>query len=385
MDLKEASSILQLSKEDKERRQAEEGARKVEEARQKLVSELSTKLAQTPQNISNLEAILLKTYNEFVHTDEKAEQYAKVMGVEWTRTIKDTTTRQLVERIQGNLQETVSRINGVKLDEDMSLEDAQKVASGVLERVDGVSYAIEVTKSFQEIVELNEKQREEEMKRKVYDRVQTVIREAKVQKYTVEKERIQGESIGFLGRLLGKEELKGKRLENLDLKIKLAQRNILPENDEYSVRQMLVDMHICANTELGGEFTPEMQELYQAIMNTYGEKSKDIFSERNIRRLISQRQASNQTTAELPVVRGNRPRIFGKTKAQTDMVELENKSLRQKLLRLRTTNSLRTGRGQQSQEPDAISLLEKRLKGIVVNTQERDRKVDLEITLDLWA
>ena len=328
MDLKEASSILQLSKEDKERRQAEEGARKVEEARQKLVSELSTKLAQTPQNISNLEAILLKTYNEFVHTDEKAEQYAKVMGVEWTRTIKDTTTRQLVERIQGNLQETVSRINGVKLDEDMSLEDAQKVASGVLERVDGVSYAIEVTKSFQEIVELNEKQREEEMKRKVYDRVQTVIREAKVQKYTVEKERIQGESIGFLGRLLGKEELKGKRLENLDLKIKLAQRNILPENDEYSVRQMLVDMHICANTELGGEFTPEMQELYQAIMNTYGEKSKDIFSERNIRRLISQRQASNQTTAELPVVRGNRPRIFGKTKAQTDMVELENKSLK---------------------------------------------------------
>ena len=159
---------------------------------------------------------------------------------------------------------------------------------------------------------------------------------------------------------------------------------MLPENDEYSIRQMLVDMHICASTELGGEFTPEMQELYQAIMDTYGEKNKDIFSERNIRRLVSQRQASNQTTAELPVVRGNRPRIFGKTKAQSNMVELENQGLKQKLLRLRTTNSLRTGRVQQSQEPDAISLLEQRLKGIAVNTQERDRQVNLEDTLDLW-
>ena len=66
------------------------------------------------------------------------------------------------------------------------------------------------------------------------------------------------------------------------------------------------------------------------------------------------------------------------------MVELENQGLKQKLLRLRTTNSLRTGRVQQSQEPDAISLLEQRLKGIAVNTQERDRQVNLEDTLDLW-
>ena len=66
------------------------------------------------------------------------------------------------------------------------------------------------------------------------------------------------------------------------------------------------------------------------------------------------------------------------------MVELENQGLKQKLLRLRTSNSLRTGRVKQAQEPDAISLLEQRLKGIAVNTQERDRQVNLEDTLDLW-
>ncbi|MCI9246766.1 MAG: hypothetical protein HFJ30_06570 [Clostridia bacterium] len=381
MEIDQAHEVV---KEDKERRQAEQEAREAEEARQKLVSELSTKLVQTPQNASNLEGTLLKTYNEFVHTDEKAKGLAKQLGIEYTRTIKSTNARQLVEQIQTNLQETVSKTNGVNLDEKASIEEAQKIASEVLERVDGVSYAVEVAQSLPELVDLNKKQVEEEIKRRVYDRVQSVIQQARVQSYTAEKENIQGESIGFLGKLFGKEQLREKRLENLDLKIELAQRNVLPENDEYSIRQMLVDMHICASTELGGEFTPEMQELYQAIMDTYGEKNKDILSERNVRRLVSQRQASNQATAELPVVRGNRPRIFGKTKAQSNMVELENQGLKQKLLRLRTTNSLRTGRVKQAQEPDAISLLEQRLKGIAVNTQERDRQVNLEDTLDLW-
>lgn len=381
MEIDKAHEVIN---EDRERRQAEQEAREAEEARQKLVSELSTKLVQTPQNASNLEATLLKTYNDFVHTDEKAKGLAKQLGIEYTRTIKNTNARQLVEQIQANLQETVSRINGVKLDENASLEEAQKIANEVLERVDGVSYGVEVAQSLPELVDLNKKQVEEEIKRSVYDRVQTVIQQARVQKYTAEKESIQGESIGFLGKLFGKEQLREKRLENLDLKIELAQRSVLPKNDEYSIRQMLVDMHICASTELGGKFTPKMQELYQAIMDTYGEKNKDILSERNIRRLVSQRQASNQTTAELPIVRGNRPRIFGKTKAQANIVELENQGLKQKLLRLRTTNSLRTGRVQQSQELDAINLLEQRLKGIVVNTQERDRQVDLETTFDLW-
>lgn len=381
MEIDQAHEVV---KEDKERRQAEQEAREAEEARQKLVSELSTKLARNPQNTSSLEATILNTYDVFVHTDEKAKGLAKQLGIEYTRTIKSTNARQLVEQIQANLQETVSKTNGVNLDENASIEEAQKIASEVLERVDGVSYAVEVAQSLPELVDLNKKQVEEEIKRRVYDRVQTVIQQARVQKYTAEKENIQGESIGFLGRLFGKEQLREKRLENLNLKIELAQRAVLPENDKYSIRQMLVDMHICASAELGGEFTPEMQELYQAIMNTYGEKNKDKLSERNIRRLVSQRQAANQSTAELPVVQGNRPRIFGKTKAQTNMVELENQGLKQKLLRLRTSNSLRTGRIQQSQEADAISLLEQKLKGIAVNTKERDKELNLEDTLELW-
>lgn len=394
MEIDQAHEVI---KEDRERRKAEREARETEElarkeaaekeeARQKLVSELSTKLAQTPQNASGLEEALLKTYDDFVHTDAKAKELTEALGIEWTKTIKNTTAKQFIEQIQANLQEAVSRIDGVTVDANTALEDAQKTASEVLAKLDGVSYGLEIAKSFPELVSLNKRQIEDEIKKLTYDRVQAVLQEARIQKYTAEKERIQGESVGFLGRLFGKEQLREKRLENMDLKIKLVQRSIAPERDTYSIRQMLVEMHICANTELGGKFTPEMQEIYQAIMNTYGAKNKDRLSERNIKQLVSerQRQASNQTTAELPVVQGNRPRIFGKTKAETNMVELENQGLKQKLLRLRTSNSLKTGRVQQSPEADAISLLEQRLKGIAVNTQDKDRQVDLETTFDLW-
>lgn len=394
MEIDQAHEVIN---EDRARRKAEKEAREVEEAarkeavekeetRQKLTSELSTKLTQNPQNTSNLEATVLKTYDEFIHAEETARGLTEKLGIEYTRTIKSTTARQLVEQIQVNLQETTSRVSGVTVDENTTLEDAQKTASEVLSRLDGVSYGLEIAQSFPELVSLNKRQVEDEIKKSLYAKVQEVLKEARIQKYTAEKDEIEGESIGFLGRLFGKEKLRERRLENVDLKIELAQKSTSLERETYSVRQILVDMHICANTELGGEFTPEMQELYQAIMETYGAKNKDIFSERNIRQLVSerQRQASNQTTAELPVVQGNRPRIFGKTKAQTNMVELENQGLKQKLLRLRTSNSLRTGRIQQSQEADAISLLEQKLKGIAVNTQERDKELNLDDTLELW-
>lgn len=375
-------------KAEREAKEAEEAAQKEaaekEEARQKLVSELSGKLEQNPQNSSSLEGAVLKTYDDFVHNEEVARMRARDLGVEYTRTIKSTTARKLVEDIQSNLQETATKVEGIAIDENTTLEDAQEMAGSIVARLDGVSYGVEVAQNFPELVDLHKKQIEDEIKRSLYARVQSVLQDARLQKYSKEKESLQSEKIGFFGRLFGKEELRERRLENLDLKMKLAQRSEIPEKDRYSIREMLVDMRICASNELGGKFTPEMQELYQAMMNSFGLSTKEKFSEEYIGKLVSQRNSADRTTEELPVVQGDKPKVFGKTKAQANMIALENQRLNQKLLRLRTNHSIRTQRLGQSQETDAISQFTKMLKGIAVNTQERDRKVDLESTLDLW-
>jgi len=391
IEIDKAHEVIQedraRKKAEREAREAEEAAQKEaamqEKARQKLIAELSGKLEQNPQNSSTLEEAVLKTYDDFVHNEEVARMRARELGVEYTRTIKSTTARKLIEDIQNNLQETASKVEGVTIDENTTLEDVQKKASSIVARLDGVSYGVEVTQNFPELVSSHQKQIEDEIKRNLYARVQAVLQDARMQKYSEEKESLQSERIGFFGRLFGKEELREKKLENLDLKMKLAQRSEIPEKDRYSVREMLVDMKICASNELGGEFAPEMQELYQAMMNTYGFSKTEKFSEEYIQELASQRQASDRTTEELPVVQGDKPRIFGKTKAQANMIALENQRLHQKLLRLRTNHSIQTQRLEQSQEPDAVSLFEKMLKGIADNTREKENRSQ-EDTLELW-
>jgi hypothetical protein len=117
-------------------------------------------------------------------------------------------------------------------------------------------------------------------------------------------------------------------------------------------------------------------------MSTYGMEKTEYFSEEHIQQLVNKRQAKGATTAELPIVSEKRQKVFRKVKAQANMVELENQGLRQKLLKLRTY-SLKMERGKRPQEADAISLFEQRLKGIEVNTRERDKEVELEDTVDL--
>ncbi len=366
MDLKETNSIIQFSAEELARQEAE---------RQTLISQLSAKLAQNPQTSSNLEGTMLKTYDNFVHNEETARAQAKKLGIEYTKTIKNTSARQLVEDIQTNLQETTARATSIILDENTTLEDAQRAANEVISRLDGVSHGAEIAQSFPELVNLNRQQIEGEIKKSIYGRVQDVLQQARIQKYAAEQENIQQEKVGFWGKLFRKEELREKRIENLRLKMELTQRSEASEKDTYSTREMLVDMYMCANTELGGKFTPEMQEVYQAIMSTYGMEKTENFSEEHIQQLVNKRQARSGDTAELPVVPDKRPKVFRKAKAQANMVELENQGLRQKLLKLRTY-SLKMERGKRPQEDDAISLFEQRLKGIEVNTREREKEVE---------
>ena len=184
MDLKETNSIIQFSAEELARQEAE---------RQTLISQLSAKLAQNPQTSSNLEGTMLKTYDNFVHNEETARAQAKKLGIEYTKTIKNTSARQLVEDIQTNLQETTARATSIILDENTTLEDAQRAANEVISRLDGVSHGAEIAQSFPELVNLNRQQIEGEIKKSIYGRVQDVLQQARIQKYAAEQENIKQE------------------------------------------------------------------------------------------------------------------------------------------------------------------------------------------------
>ena len=385
----EIDQAHELVEADKTRRKEEDVRKRAEElesARKAKVNELITKTEQNSENSSTLENAILNTYDEFVHHEQMARDLAKKFKIPYSRTIATTSSRQLVERIQMNLQEIAAKVAGAKVDENITLEDAKRISTELTSQLDGISYGVEVSKGFSELIQANRQQAENDIKRGIYERVQTAIENARVQRYTEQKASIQGEKVGLLGRIMGKQQLKQQKLENLDLKIQLAQRQAerTPQGKTYSIREMLVDMRLCVDNELGGKFTSEIQEIYQMIKSTYQDKDAGEFSEQYIQRLASQRLAV-QGKSGLPAVQNGSARRFGKTKAEARMLETENQGLRQKMLKMRTY-SLKTDRIHSEQEPDAMAVFEQKLKGIAINTQPSSRVAtrNLEDTLELW-
>lgn len=403
MELKlESDQANSIIIEDEKRRQEEEKTRKSaeearlaeeraqieaeqnEEKRQRLISELTEKIAQNPQNSANLEQTIAKTYDEFVHDEEKAKTLAKRFGVPHAGAISNANAKQLIEQITANLQDISVKVESASINGETTLEDAKQSYTTLTPLLDGVTYGTEIAKSFPELVALNKQQLDAETRKKVYDRVQTAMQAARIQKYDKEKVAVRDEKISFLGRLFGKEQLKETKLKNLDLKKQLAELEVQQPQNGYSMKELLADMQVCSNTELGGEFTPEMQELYKAIKATYHDKRSDEFSETYIKQMANERQANNEKSGLL-AVQDNRPRLFGKSRAQAQMIELENQSLRQKILKIRTTNATRNVHS--TQEANAVALFEQKLRGIAVNTQERDIQrliKSIETTVELW-
>lgn len=316
-----------------------------------VASEFAIKLAQNPQNSAELEAAILEIYDSFVHTEENAKRILQRFEIEPDRTIADTNAKQWIEEIRTSLREIEDKTSSI------TAEDERELTS----QLDGVSYGVELAKDFPKLDAINRQQTDRNIKKSVYDKVQTVLQNAKMQKYREQRQSIQEERVSFLGKLFGKERLQEVRLRNLDLKMQLAQRDDFQEPEYYSIREMLVDMHICADRELGGEFTPEMQKLYDAMKFTYGDEKTGEFSERYIGQLVSQRVDKSES-AGLLVVQEGRTKGIGKTKAQARMLELENQGLQQQLLKRRTTSSIRSNRIQVSRRKRCIIFIREKIK-----------------------
>ena len=248
---KEIDQAYEMVVEDKKQRRAKTAERRKkelaseeEETKAKLISELTTKLAQTPQNAVNLESAILDIYDSFVHNEEREKRILQRFEIEPNRGLGNTSIRQLIEEIRTSLGEIQDKTSDITIDDKIDLEQTYRELIPLL---DGVSYGVELTKDFPKLEELNQQQTDKAIKKSVYDKVQSVLQNARIQRYREQRKEIQEEKVSFWGKLFGKEQLREAQLKNLDLKIQLEQRAEVQEKEYYSIREMLVDMHICAD------------------------------------------------------------------------------------------------------------------------------------------
>lgn len=162
----------------------------------------------------------------------------------------------------------------------------------------------------------------------LYIRVQNVIKDAKIKKYVKESDSISSERISFFGTFTGKNNLQLERMKNIKLRIELLQSKKIDVKDTYEKTDMMADLYACAISEFGGNFTTEMQKMYDSIKRLGREEN---ITDENIHNLARKKIECSQSY--LPVIHQEKPKgIFGDIKMQTEFYKIENKRLENQII-----------------------------------------------------
>ncbi len=162
----------------------------------------------------------------------------------------------------------------------------------------------------------------------LYIRVQNVIRDAKIKKYVKESDSVSGEKITLLGSFTGKNNLQLERMKNIKLRIELLQSKKIDVKEFYEKTDMIADLYACAISEFNGNFTNEMQKMYDSIKRLGYEEN---LSDEDAQKIARQKVEAGQSY--LPVIHQEKPKgIFGDIKMQTEFYKIENKRLENQII-----------------------------------------------------
>ncbi len=146
-------------------------------------------------------------------------------------------------------------------------------------------------------------------------RVQEIICRTACNKLNEEKQIILSEKDTFFSKLLGKTELKQAKIKNLEAKIKYITKK-RDTSTTADVKEMLKEIHECANTYNNGKLTYEMLEIEELI--------KDIFTYIPNKDNSSEELNDNSENI-LPTIR--KKSIFSWTKNRREASRLNNETL----------------------------------------------------------
>lgn len=212
------------------------------------------------------------------------------------------------------------------------------------------------------ICENKEDSKNDEDKRKLFWKVQKVIKDVKVKKYMNERAVISSEGMSFWGGITGKNNLQIERMKNIKLKMELLEAEKIDYNNS-DFKEMLSDLYSCAMVELAGKFTDEMTNLYKEIKLDYLNENNIEISDEEIYEMACKKITNGQSY--LPVIHNEKNKgIFGDIKIQIQFFKLENQKLENQIILERGKSQFETFSNNQFIIPNNVKNSKKNLTNV---------------------
>ncbi len=165
----------------------------------------------------------------------------------------------------------------------------------------------------------------------IKSKVFNVIRDARIKKYTDEEEELTQEGLTFLGMFNGKNSLKVESLKNLKLKIESLQKESWGEKRDYTNRDLMVELYSSAIVNFGGNFTPEMMDLYNELKQGCEGNIENIDEEIYLESISKLNNLSGMLTPDSANIAG----IVGDRKNVIKFMRMENANIENKLIEVK--------------------------------------------------
>lgn len=279
---------------------------------------------------------IAEEYQYLLDSENYFMKISQILGIEFSKPKNNDDCMRLVQEIQLNIDKIEQKLRGVQISENESLEAVNSKFTRVSELTFKIDTAQKKSKELTKITEDYKNAELKNVKAKLYEKVHKTIKDAKLQKLSEEYNRAQDEKTGIFGRINGKEKLKQETLSNIDLKMKLVSEKEIeadPENN-YSVREMMVDLYAFSKYEFNGQFTKEMSELAESISNIFTSPDGSRFNNSYVDKMVDNNICTDDyfnnifdnriNSSNLPV---NQKGKHFSYKSQAELLKNENKRL----------------------------------------------------------
>lgn len=247
------------------------------ESIKKIYSDM-IRVAKESENVVSIE------YKQLLELENYYTNQARYLDVNFTEYNQNNDFQKSIEDFEKSMSEFEKSIEEAKenLKENENIDYYISEMKKIQTFQDNTTNLKSEIMSLKDILNNYRLQSENEIKQNVYRKVLEIIRNEEIQRYEQEKQKLCDTKIGFLGSILGKEDLRQEKIENLELLIqtKSLQMNEKCKND--NVEDYLVKLYCCAIKNREGNFSSEMAEIYNKIKTVYNFNNNSEFSDEKI-------------------------------------------------------------------------------------------------------
>ena len=333
----------------------DEAYKSIDEEQKPEFERIKENIKNTLKQLDSIRDFLLKTFNELKKKEKNYRNVSENLGIDYN--IELENINNLIININRSLHfiESIIEKDNI-LDMEYSQANFEKVKE-LEEIINTVSSLTEATvdENYNCIIRNYENDSLRYIKEELGQKVQSTLRSATIKKYSDDIKSIKEEKIGFLGKITGKEKNRQERLKNANIKLLEYLSNENDISDAYiSVRQMLVDIYVCAVTEFScnkpSEMPEQLKELYLSIRNKFGmgnEKFSDQFiiqlAQDKIAQITENRERNNENLPATTVKSktGTKKELIAENASLTEQIDQLSKKANtsmQELFNIRNCN-----------------------------------------------